>query len=828
MAVSLSLAALAVSANPRSLTEIKRLAECTLNGVSRDKRLPGKVYDIRQLKRSANCTIMGNNRGYVVISNDDAFPGVIAYSDDKWTDTAELNDNFQWWLKAVDAIMGYRVASGDKTYLPSKRSVLYASKVMPLTEALWGQDAPYNNDTPTEGGRHTLTGCVATAMAEIMYCYKYPIRGRGSHAIYYPYGSSSGQKVYADFENTSFDWNNILPLYTNGYNDEQASAIAELMHHCGVAVDMQYGVDASGALPQAAATAFVRYFGYPTAVTYADRSNVANDSIWMDIIYKELNDHCPVFYTGTDLTSNMGHAFVIDGYDENGLVHVNWGWEGQNNGYYNIDLLNPSNYKFQYSQSMTYGIKGREINPKSVDLKLNAPGTLSSVVGEENVYKISKLTLHGSLNAADIKTLADMAGRDSLNRKTRGSLSSLDISDCNIVSGGDSFLSISDTDYTTSDNVLPDMAFYNCQYLDTLILPKTLKKIGHGAIGMCTSLSYVNLPKSGDNFVLEGSLVLSSDSSEVIAVLPTNGEVTIPEGVKSIAPYAMAGNTGINKVVVPSSLESIGAEAFRYCWQLKEFRVKTEKMPVLTGSDVFGDVNFKNCIVYVPVGTKNNYLSDKQWAQFVKLSGETRYNNIKEFGLLVKARNYEMSYGDNLPKFGYTIQGEAIIGRPVLSCEASKESPVGEYEIKVNKGTLRNSYIILKNGALFIKPAKLSLIADTITILQDEPMPVLTFHGVGFKNNEDASVLTVQPVLSCEVTDTHTPGKYIIKIDDAMSVNYDISYTNGILNIVLPTDVKEIRTAKRNNIIYDLSGRTIVEGAARGQILIKDHKKIIK
>lgn len=832
LAAGLAVVSLSITAKTRTTAQIAQAAAEALaaNGTTKpgNHRQTLAIKSLKQISRTTTYTIMGTTNAYAIVANDDAFPAIIGYADKAW-DTSTDNANFQWWLQAISSAMQQRLNAGQ-SYTPSVRHAQYANRVMPLVSALWGQEKPYYNECPSDGGRHCLTGCVATAMAEIMYCYKYPVHGRGTHSIYYPYGSSSGVKVTADFGNATYDWANMLPQYTAGYDSLQGAAVASLMKDCGVAVDMQYSTQSSGALPNAAADAFKRYFGYPTSVTYADRSTYA-DSVWMDIIYRELNERRPILYTGNDLTAQMGHAFVVDGYDEKGLVHVNWGWEGQNNGYYNIDILNPASYRFQYGQTMTYGIQGRETNLESSELTLTTAGTLASLIGEDNIYKIGRLTLHGTINGTDLKTIAQMAGRDSRGIETRGSLSFLDLSDCKIVAGGGTFLFYQGKDYVTADNEVPAMAFYNCQSLDSIILPRSVEAIGEGFIGMCTSLNYVELPVQGKQFRVSDGLVLTVNGDSLIAALPNKSDVTVPEGVKHIDAYAFAGNVGLKNVTFPKTTTSIGGSAFSYCYQLSGIRVNALTVPELTGNNVFNEVPFTTCIVYVPVGSGNDYKSDAQWSQFIGISGQTRFNNIQEFGLLIKARNNSKVYGDALPRLAYTIQGETMRGRPVISCEANELSPVGDYEIKMEQGTLRNSYIRLENGTLHVTPATLTLTADTITVMQGSPMPVFTYKAEGFRNYEDTTVFSTQPVLSCGAKDTKVAGDYTITISGAEANNYTLVYIPGVLHVVTATGINVIRLNDTDNSsrYYDLQGRVIEGQPQPGQIVIrKGHKFIAK
>ena len=165
-------------------------------------------------------------------------------------------------------------------------------------------------------------------MAQVMKYHDYPEKGKGYNRwTFYPNGNNStGTTVRVNFANT-YDWKNMLDKYTRGkYNDTEAKAVAVLMKDCGGSVSMQYAKDGSGAYAADACRALRNNFKYHKAIKLYTRAFYPKDA-WMDLIYRELNDNCPILYGGAT-TQGFGHEFVFDGYDKNGLVHVNWGWEG--------------------------------------------------------------------------------------------------------------------------------------------------------------------------------------------------------------------------------------------------------------------------------------------------------------------------------------------------------------------------------------------------------------------------------------------------------------------------------------------------------------------
>lgn len=277
------------------------------------------------------------NSYYAIVSGDDRMKPILAYSHTGAFVVENIPSNMKALLTAYHDLY-MQLDKQQNLPKPLSRSSNSLSKdVQPLLgEINWNQDEPYFNLCPEVNGKRSVSGCVATAMAMVMKYFEYPQKGIGSHS----YNTSSGIKCSFDFGATSFDWGNMLPQYVPGkYTDAQGKAVAELMYACGVAVDMEYSPDGSGAYSGIVADALIQYFGYNKNMGYVSR-NYFNTQEWMDMVKKELNEKRPILYNGA--SKEVGHEFVLDGYDKNNLVHVNWGWGGMNNGYFEIASLEPT------------------------------------------------------------------------------------------------------------------------------------------------------------------------------------------------------------------------------------------------------------------------------------------------------------------------------------------------------------------------------------------------------------------------------------------------------------------------------------------------------
>lgn len=297
----------------------------------------------------------GENGGFVVVAADErvAYP-VLGYSEEGSFDFDEAPENMRWWLSEyVRQIDFLRDNVAEGSVAPTTRSETRAATiaVAPLLgDIKWDQYKPYNNLCPSD----CPSGCVATAMAQIMYFHRWPLVGRGSHT-----NNANKTPYTVNFYQSHYQWDKMLDTYTGSYTDEQAEAVAKLMYDCGIAVDMQYAKDGSGALSECVPEAMVKYFGYSDDCTRVVRDQ--HPEGWDERIAAELEAHRPVYYSGHG--ADGGHAFVADGYYvENGrhYFHINWGWSGQGNSWFQSTSLQMTHeahfYEFTDSHAIVTGI----------------------------------------------------------------------------------------------------------------------------------------------------------------------------------------------------------------------------------------------------------------------------------------------------------------------------------------------------------------------------------------------------------------------------------------------------------------------------------------
>ena len=289
--------------------------------------------------------------GYVIVAADDKASAVLAYSDTQaFTSINAVPENMKAWLD--DYAMQIRQAKSTPAARAPRRAPREA--ITPLLQTKWGQEEPFNNlcpivnmKTPEEGKTQTqaVTGCVGTAMAQVMKYYNYPAEAQGEVSYVWKRRDIAQELTIGhSFDGHTYDWDNMLDTYKDITSTQaQKDAVALLVADCSYSVEMQFGEEGSAAATMLVPYAMSKYFGYDGAIDYEDRP-FYSDEEWENIIYAELVAHRPVIYCGTT-PSNSSHTWIIDGADENGLFHINWGWEGFEDGYFALtgtEILNPA------------------------------------------------------------------------------------------------------------------------------------------------------------------------------------------------------------------------------------------------------------------------------------------------------------------------------------------------------------------------------------------------------------------------------------------------------------------------------------------------------
>ncbi len=271
--------------------------------------------------------------GFVVTPADDAFPALLGYGDSQLYDSADnLPIGFNEWLQYMSRWISE--AAVDENGLTVGYSV--GEAIAPLCMTSWGQGEPFNLECPKYNGERCLSGCVATAMAQVMKYHNWPSQGKGELTYR---AKKIGTDIYTDFSQYTLDWENMLYDYSaSSANEQQRQAVAHLLRGLGGSICMNYFPTASGADINDATQALLKYWDYSDDIRYVRRSWFTLRD-WSRMLYDALKNYGPILYGGFSVSS--AHAFVCDGYDGEGLFHFNWGWDGKADGYFAIDFLNP-------------------------------------------------------------------------------------------------------------------------------------------------------------------------------------------------------------------------------------------------------------------------------------------------------------------------------------------------------------------------------------------------------------------------------------------------------------------------------------------------------
>lgn len=276
-----------------------------------------------------------NSDGYIIVSADDCVTPLLGYSDYGNFDPSSISPQLEWWLGEYSRQIEYTLEKGLK-FNPDFSTRSTRKSIEPLCKTRWNQHAPFSDQCPEIGGSRPPSGCVATAMAQVMKYWNYPEKGEGTGEITLP-GTDKTDEM--SFDQKNFDWKNMINSYEGAYTQVQGEAVAYLLKACGYSVNMNYSLGGSGAITLRAALALINNFKYNKNIMYLDR-DVYPYTEWEEILYNELAEKRPVLYGGA--STSVGHEFICDGYSADGYFHFNWGWGGMSDGYFLLDALNPN------------------------------------------------------------------------------------------------------------------------------------------------------------------------------------------------------------------------------------------------------------------------------------------------------------------------------------------------------------------------------------------------------------------------------------------------------------------------------------------------------
>ena len=360
-----------------------------------------------------------DSEGFIIVSGDDLALPVWGYCEQGWFDYYRLPENLQWWLSEYQSQLQWL---RDHPEAHPLKTVALTSSVSPLLKTQWDQIRPYNNycpATPNGPNGHAYSGCLATALAQIMKYYNHPQRGMGSHSYTFEMNGAP-MTLSADFSQSVYQWSKMLNNYYSGnYTTTQADAVARLISDAGIALNMKYGAGSSSAFYKDVPEALAAFFDYSPSFNYLLRNSYEGD--WDGTLRSELNASRPIYYFGQKAESygGGGHAFVMDGYNNDGYFHINWGWGGDYDGYFASGLLspnggsNPTASGYNTSQGAIINIRPDAAGEGGVTLRQGVKAE-SSLMPANNVQASIKLESLGGTYSGTIRlAVATKTGNDS-------------------------------------------------------------------------------------------------------------------------------------------------------------------------------------------------------------------------------------------------------------------------------------------------------------------------------------------------------------------------------------------------------------------------------
>ena len=365
---------LGVKANPVDMRLAREVGAKFINANTTTKVASSSdlqwVTTYRTTDNVAAFYVFNASKGYVIVAADDFATPILGYSIDGQFDPNNLPDAMQEYLMGfVDQIqygIDYRLQADEQTArqweLVRSEGKLNSEKgnrsVSPMLTSEWGQGSNgymynmYCPDDPNGPNGHAITGCTATAMAQIMRYWGYPAQGVGSNS----YTPDGYPQQTVNFGATTYDWTNMPDALSPSSSNAQNQAVATLMWHCGVALEVDYGPYGTNGYESAVVTALTTYFDYSSDASFLWREDFS-DANWLTMIKNDLDLGRPIHYRGANSENGDGHMFVLDGYDANDLIHINWGWYGSYNDYFALSSFIPeSGYDFSYYHCAVFNI----------------------------------------------------------------------------------------------------------------------------------------------------------------------------------------------------------------------------------------------------------------------------------------------------------------------------------------------------------------------------------------------------------------------------------------------------------------------------------------
>ena len=660
-----------------------------------------------------------NGGGFIIVSGDDRTDAVIGYADEGSFDVNTIPDGMKDLLDSYKNQIDNIDVSGLLNY-----NVTEHKAIEPLVKTKWNQSAPYNMYVP--GGYPT--GCVPTAMAQVMNYYRWP--------------EGEIQVDEDGFQGLSFDWNKMQDTYYGSDASESAQEVVKLMLWCGTAVRVGYNSSGSGADPAEVPGALSYYFNYNSDMRQIDR-DVYSATEWDNIIYNELANQRVVYY---DATNGTGHAFICDGYDGNGLYHINWGWGGSSDGFFKLSILDG---RFSFGQRAIINIKkdtSASQNVRIMKLSKFEPRSGTLTGGKRQIgYTISYSQRMSKTGEREYTV--GLYDKDKLIAYCENTLDRPINSEWSIW-----------VCYATIPENIPDGRYQ----LKALYREEGATK---WTMPLAGEVNYISMIKNG----------------QTITLAPVT-QGNMPWGQCQVSDIKVEGNLeNFSEQKVCVNLKNIGeTEQVRlsYTCYYDGSSVKSGYI----GATIDPQSSEETHFTFTP--TKGGEYTVKLFDKNLEVVKEYSFN-VTAITVVVTADNTRRIYGANNPTFSYTPDNwkVSIKGSPLLTCKATRESPVGTYPIVISKGTMDYDNLTFVNGTLTVAKAILDITSKNYTIVEGDPLPDFEVEYSGFVNGETEDVLLKKPKAYVNIDSSSKPGTYTIYIKDVEADNYAFDLRFGKLTI---------------------------------------------
>ena len=678
MALVLALAAMTMTATELSVESALATATRFMASKGNDGILSNhKTWQLAHIEHSTAKTTAADyyifnasdGSAFVIIAGDDRANVVLAYGNGA-IDMSNLPDNLRWMLNHYSDQIEHLI--NHPGIIPRQLSTP-STTVSQLINTEWGQRTPYRDLCPTVDGKPCITGCVATSMAQVMNYWKFP-------SVLPELPSYMTSELHIQVEAllpTSVEWDLMLDSYHEGtYTQDQGKAVATLMRYCGQASKMDYTIASSGALMSEQLKG-LKIFGYNQGATYLDRSEYSDED-WTALLLDDLSASRPVIYSGMNYYTS--HNFIIDGYDGS-KFHVNWGWDGLYDGYFELDAMNGGGFTPSETHQMLHGVcpdEGSQ-NPQQYDFVKN--GITYIILSDESVaicqnpnYKYS-----GDLIIPDTVRFSGKTYHvTAINEKAFASCTGLKsvVIPSSITSIGSNAFSrtgLSQVTIPSSVSAMGTAVFFNCTYLKHVELNHVITTIQDHMFEGCNALSSIVIPDEVtsicDNAFMKSGLTSIVIPDNVICIGTSAFEqcnklsnVTIGCGISAISPSAFKECTalsaielpqnvtdigddafngaGLKKLTIPMNINQIGNNAFRNCSSLTDVTLESASLslgnnafynsniivltcfsryPPTAHSNCFSSTVYQNASLFVPSPLEALYRETEPWKWFSRI-----------------------------------------------------------------------------------------------------------------------------------------------------------------------------------------------------------------